>query len=346
MKLLDKDKHLNMLKLMPESLDDLWHLEKIIEPEDIVKGLTSRKIKAEEGRDSFRQIFYIELKVQNIVYDDFTGILRVNGLVLDAKPLEFIELNSFQGIEIKLFEQLVIIKNKWREHHVKMLKKIIQTGALKPYVILLIDDEQADIAILKEFQFELKITIRGMKQGGKIFLQEEKKDKHFQEILIKLRELKTERLILAGPGFVKDDLNEFLKKNNFEGQIFLTHANHVGITGLNDLLADKESQKIFKELEVIQQQTHFDEFLKNLGKNNGLALYGSEQIKQAIQLSAVRTILLTDKFFAKEKEKADFLMTEAENRNAIIKIIPSRSELGEKIDSFNGLIAILRFRPF
>src|SRR3989338_1784170 len=144
MKLLDKDKHLNMLKLMPESLDDLWHLEKIIEPEDIVKGLTSRKIKAEEGRDSLRQIFYIEIKVQNIVYDDFTGILRVNGLVLDAKPLEFIELNSFQGIEIKLFEQLVIIKNKWREHHVKMLKKIIQTGALKPYVTLLIDDEQAD----------------------------------------------------------------------------------------------------------------------------------------------------------------------------------------------------------
>ena len=57
------------------------------------------RIKAEEGRDSFRQIFYIELKVQNIAYDDFTGILRVNGLVLDAKPLEFIELNSFLKVK-------------------------------------------------------------------------------------------------------------------------------------------------------------------------------------------------------------------------------------------------------
>src|SRR3989338_10196500 len=144
MKLLSIDKENNFLKIMPESLDDLWHLEKIIEPEDTLKGLTSRRIKSEEGRESFRQTFFIELKVQNIVYDDFTGILRVNGLVLDAKPLEFIELNSFQGIEIKLFESLIITKNKWREHHVKMLKKIIQTGALKPYVTLLIDDEQAD----------------------------------------------------------------------------------------------------------------------------------------------------------------------------------------------------------
>ena len=44
MKILKIDKQLNQLLVIPENLDDLWHLEKVIEKNDIVAGKTDRKI--------------------------------------------------------------------------------------------------------------------------------------------------------------------------------------------------------------------------------------------------------------------------------------------------------------
>jgi len=48
MKVIFKDLNHGEIKLMPENLDDIWHLYNIIDEEDIVRGLTYR---TEEGQD-------------------------------------------------------------------------------------------------------------------------------------------------------------------------------------------------------------------------------------------------------------------------------------------------------
>ena len=48
MKVIFKDLKHGEIKLMPENLDDIWHLYNIIDEEDIVRGLTYR---TEEGKD-------------------------------------------------------------------------------------------------------------------------------------------------------------------------------------------------------------------------------------------------------------------------------------------------------
>ena len=50
---------------MPETLDDLWHLEKVIEGKDHIFAKTTRKIKGEEGKDAERISMYLELEVEN-----------------------------------------------------------------------------------------------------------------------------------------------------------------------------------------------------------------------------------------------------------------------------------------
>ena len=45
MKIIKIDKKTNEIIVVPENLNDLWHLEKIIDNGDLVKGKTDRKIK-------------------------------------------------------------------------------------------------------------------------------------------------------------------------------------------------------------------------------------------------------------------------------------------------------------
>ena len=67
MKILKVDRKENYIEIVPENLDDFWHLEKVIEKGDIVSGSTTRKIKGkEEGAATRRERLYIEIQVENV----------------------------------------------------------------------------------------------------------------------------------------------------------------------------------------------------------------------------------------------------------------------------------------
>ena len=52
------------IALTPESLDDLWHLERIIEKGDLVSGSSERKVKGEEGRKAERIKVWVEIEAE------------------------------------------------------------------------------------------------------------------------------------------------------------------------------------------------------------------------------------------------------------------------------------------
>ena len=55
MKLLHSNLKKGEIKVLSQSLDDLWYLSNIIEPKDIVQGKTLRKIKTSSSDDKSRE---------------------------------------------------------------------------------------------------------------------------------------------------------------------------------------------------------------------------------------------------------------------------------------------------
>ena len=92
MKVLKIDKKENELVCIPDTLDDLWHLEKIIDKNDLVYGSVDRKIKPKkEGEKAERIKLYVELQVEEAHFQEFSENLRINGIMLSGKPEEYIE---------------------------------------------------------------------------------------------------------------------------------------------------------------------------------------------------------------------------------------------------------------
>ena len=78
MKIIKQDKKEGLIEVLPETLDDLWHLSHIIEVGDKVSSKTTRRIQDNTG-DKLRsdrgvkKTFFLEVKIENITFHLFTG---------------------------------------------------------------------------------------------------------------------------------------------------------------------------------------------------------------------------------------------------------------------------------
>ena len=180
MKIIKIDKKFNQIIVVPEIIDDLWHLEKIIEKNDIIIGKTDRKIKpSKEGEKTIRQNIFVELEVQDAHFQEFSENLKISGVILSGSPKEFIEIHAHQSLDIKTNEKLKIIKKQIKKWHIERLKKAEETTTTEILTIIL-DDEIAELAFINQFSIKKKALIKSNKQG-KMF--EEQKNTFFEEIL-------------------------------------------------------------------------------------------------------------------------------------------------------------------
>ena len=106
MKIVKQDKKEGIVTLVPETLDDLWHLSHIVEVGDSVSSKTTRRIQDNTG-DKLRsdrgvkKTFTLRIDVENITFHIFTGKLRLTGVITKG-PEDLIPLGSHHTVEVKL----------------------------------------------------------------------------------------------------------------------------------------------------------------------------------------------------------------------------------------------------
>ncbi len=342
MRLIKLAREKGLIQLMPETTDDLWHLERIIEPSDLVSGSTTRKIKGQEGEQTKRQKMFIKLRVQEVEFDEFSSILRVHGLIEGGKPEEFIELGAAHSLSIEPGFLLKIEKENLSKRHIERLKKAEKATHSKPVLCVLIDDERADFFELRAFKTQRKGSIKSGK-SGKLFEAGNWQKEFFSKVLAKIKEQNIEQVLIAGPGFTKNDFHEFLKEKDFNGKVFIEGTNSVGITGLNELLKGKRTSKIMEKLQIAMDARLMNELLAEIGKGH-LAEYGPEQVKKAIQMGSVKKLILLDKFFLKNRSEWEELMQLVERSRGEIHIIDSNSSAGKELEGIGMVAALLRFK--
>src|SRR3989344_8498541 len=101
MRILKLDQKNNFFEVVPDNLDDLWHLERIIEPMDTVCAKTERKIKPkEEGMEVTKENVYYEIEAERIEFHESSGHLRILGVIVGGKPPELVEMKAHHALDI------------------------------------------------------------------------------------------------------------------------------------------------------------------------------------------------------------------------------------------------------
>lgn len=346
MKILKIDEKNNFVSIVPEILDDLWHLERILEKDDLVSGSTTRKLKAKEGEEIRRIHMWLQLGVEEVEFHKFSGQLRVSGTIITGKPAEFVEEKSHHTLSFDLGEKIDIQKKKLKKYQIERLEKAQKATHKEKLLTVLLDDEDASFFLLKEFGIDNRGIIRS-KRSGKQIEEGDWKKEYFSEILKKLKEIDSKKIMIAGPGFEKEELKKYLEEKEFLGKerkAFIESTGTAGMQGLQELMKTEKLQKIIEESQILKENKLMEKVMQELGKSSGLVEYGISEVENALNLGAVEELLVLDKSLLENREKIEELMKKCEEIKGNVNIFSAEHEAGKQLDGFGGVIALLRYR--
>ena len=335
------------LKVVPEILDDLWHLEQVIEEGDIVSGITDRKIKGrDDNQKSQRVTLYVSIMVETAAFQEYSGVLKVNGTVTESKPEELAPLKSHQSIDFEPAKEIRIQKKEWKNYQIERLKKAEKATTKLATLLVVFDDETATFGLLKEFDVQAAGSISGRKIGKRFMEKDESKTSYFNDIIQKTKEMKPESIVFAGPGFTKEEFQKYLKEKNqkLANQVYFETTNQTGVTGLSELVKSGTLEKLVHEAQILQDTQTVERFLTEIGRQSGLAEYGFEHVQNAVNEGSVSELLLVDSELASKKKAFENVMKTAENLGAKVHLLHAKTDPGKKILGFGGIVALLRYK--
>jgi len=338
------DQKTRVMELVPEVNDDLWHLERVLEKGDLVSGSTDRKIKPrKEGEKSERIKLFLTVEAEKIDFHRETGNLRVTGSIRAGKPQELVEQGASHSIEIGLGKKVSITKKEMKKFQIQRIEKASKATKQGKLLLVALDDERADFAVLKEFELEKKGSVRSGK-SGKMFGSESSEGDYFKNVMERVQEIGAETIVIAGPGFAKEGLKKWINGKGIKGGFHFASINSVGITGLNELVKGNAIEKVVQEKQLVKDTRMVEAVLEELGKGTGLVEYGFEEVGKAVEAGAVKELLVADSFMLENREKAEQIMANAEKTRSNVHIIDAENEAGKKLSSLGGVAALLRYR--
>ena len=341
----------NDTKVIVETLDDLWYLSNIIDSGDHVGGRTFRKIKIGSSEDRSQKIVkkpvFLKIDVEKVEFHKYSDILRVSGKVLEGK--EDIPKGSYHTFNVEENTTITITKPEWFKYQRQKLEEASKEK--KPDTLICVfDREEAHIALMKKYGFEVVAELKG-EVAKKADVQQPVKN-FYNEIIHSLQEYvkryDIKHIILASPAFWKEELMKNLKDDDLKKRIVSATCSSCDKGAINEVLKRPEVQTVLQQDRISSEIIVVEELLSEISKQ-GSASYGIEETETAANAGAVKSLLVTDSLIQKARQEETFkrinnIMKTADRTEARIFIISSEHDGGRKLDGLGGIAAILRYK--
>lgn len=344
MKILQKDLKHGLVKIKVDSPDDLWYIEGMIEPTDMISGMTERKIKlggSEEKSKISRINVFLKIRVEKITYED---MLRVSGPIVEGP--EDVPKGDYHTFNIEEGTVINIEKEHWTKY---ALKKLDDASKQSSFHVLLVafDREDAIFALLKNNGYEVLLEIKGdvAKKG-----LDEKKNSFYKEIISKMQDYDAKysfnSIILASPAFWKEYLLKDLDDDVLRKKITLATCSSIDGSTINEILKRPELTAVLEKDKSSRESVLIEELLGAISKEN--AAYGINDVRSKIDSGNISVLLISENLIRKARSEKtyaqiDMMMEQAESLNAEIRIISSE-DASKKLDGLSGIACLLRWK--
>lgn len=350
MRIVHQDTKKGIIELFPETLDDLWHLSHIIEPGDLVSSRTTRRIQDTTGERlrsdrGIKKTFFMGIRVESINFHKYTGKLRAKG-VIEKGPEDLVSLGSHHTIDLKLNNSVKIQKERWSRWHKKRIKEAIEASEIPKALVVVIEDDNADIGILRQYGVEYYGPIIGGISGKRMIQKNRQQviNKFYEEIVNTIKKFEgIEGIVIAGPGFGKNDFYQFISQKYADiariSRLESTGAG--GRSGIQEVLQKGILEEMATEGRIAQEIRMMARVLEEIGKGSPLVTYGKKEVKMAAESGAIEELLVIDEFL-REKD-VENIMDLAENLGGKVMVLSSEHDGGKQLHALGGLAALLRY---
>ncbi|GAD51419.1 putative cell division protein [Halarchaeum acidiphilum MH1-52-1] len=338
------------LTLVPESLDDLWHLAYVLEPGDRVSGDTTRRIQRadDQMRDTGgqREPMWIALDIEDVEFHKFANRLRVSGVIDDCSRED--QLGLHHTLNVEEFDEIAVTK-RWKPDQIERVEEAVETADQPEVAIATIEEGEAYIHTVQQYGVEESGTFTGTTGKGEYARGREEL---FAELGQAVERMDPDAVILAGPGFTKQDALDYFDERNmdFVDRVTTVDTSAAGGRGVHEVLKRGAVEEVQAETRIAEESELIDELMERLGTDEPVA-YGIEEVAKAADFGAVETLLVLDERLRKERaDEGDWdvdvndVITSVEQQGGDVTVFSHEFAPGERLRNLGGIAALLRYR--
>jgi len=346
MRIVFKDLKQGEIKLVPENLDDIWHIYNLIEPGDLIRAVTYRtdEQKADKIRSkkSEKKRMKLGIRVEKTNFHEFSDRLRVHGTIEEGPQ----DLGSYHtyNVDAEKMEAFSIIKDQWHHYQLERLEEAVKLRQQPFLIFISLDDDTATIAILRQSGIQ-KLSVIESHRSGKMYDSTPTVNQYFTELITMIQSVKTEQtpLIIIGPGFTREHFVSYGKTHAPElfSNVRSLNTGNAGMNGIQETLKSGVVDQITKENRVVKETQYIEKIFEEI-KKNGLVTYGYDQVAEAIEKGAVELLLIIDALV--RTKEGEIILQNARTTKSDFIIVNSLHEAGKKFEALGGVAALLRFK--
>lgn len=340
MRLISFREDVGTLKVRVENLEDLWALQRIVFAGDIVKAESERKFKPEGGKEGEFKSVMITLRVEKTELDKDSVRLRLLGKIVAGTPEEYVRLNSYHTLNIGPDSVLQVSKSKWHGYLMDVVKNAVAESKRPRLGVVVVDDEKALPAYLLGYGIEFRNEIYSRlskRMDQKEFKERERK--YFDEILGIVKDMKVDTVVIAGPGFTKDDIKAYAEESgalkDSRKSIVFESASNAERSAVYELIKGEKIAKLLRRERISREFGLMERFLQGLG--DGTSKYGADNVSAAIDEGTGMILVNDSELGSKSVEE---VLEKAEKRRLAIEVFNASDEAGAQLGSFKGIACI------
>jgi protein pelota len=329
------------ITLLPESLDDLWHLKHLISRGDLVFALTQRKVAAiaDKARPEKMEKKTVRLgvKVEDIEFHMYSNWLRLHGRIASG-----MDVGSYHTLNIEVGTDLSILKYHWRPDLLARIDEAVAESLRPRVVIALIEEGEATIGVLRQFGVQTAAEIR---QGSGKGSGEDTRSGFLRDVAAALEKTAQggAEVILAGPGFTKEDLKKVIDSSypDLAERMAMDDTSSIGRSGFQEVLRRGAVKSVLESSRIAREAKFIEDLFREIA-TDGKAAYGMKEVQTAVNFGAVESLLVLDELA--RRGSAEAIMRDVAAARGKVVIFSSEFEPGDRLLSLGGVAALLRFK--
>jgi protein pelota len=341
----------NALLVIPEDADDIFTLRRVIENGDSIIADTSRVIKqvTEYGRPDRgeRVKVRVSLRAEQSELDAAVDRLRVTGTITETDN-ELVSKGTGHSLSIQAGDKIVIDKGRrWQDYELKMLNKSGVGGA---FMLVAIDTQEAAVAKVSGTHVKVIPNIYSGQSGKRYQTKNNPSiDTFFTDIGKTVASIYSEgdTVLIFGPGETRRRFfNSLASKSEVpkESIKLVEGVDVAGEDGIFVFLRSSAMKEAMGASKLASVSSMLDKVMLMVNRGEQKFAMGLKEVSEAAGLKAIDTAVFSDSIFTTSNEdEVVRMLNSIESYGAKTFAVDSSTDIGLRVSSLGGIVAILRY---
>jgi protein pelota len=331
----------NTLKVQADLFDDLYLLQRILAPGDIIESRSFRRYKSLEGDKGEQKEVFLTINMEKSELDKNASRLRITGKIINGRPEEFVKLNSYHTISVAPGDVISISKQLWKDYIIRRIKEAVADTKKVRFGAIALDDEKATAANIHGYGIDVTSEIYShLSKRMSTADYEKARNAYFNELISIIKNMDVDMVLVAGPGFTRENFRKYIEAMNIsiDKKLLYVPASDAERSGIREAMQDEAVAKFFEHEHTKKEFHLFNMFMNALHLD--LSFYGVEQVKEALANYTIGVVLVNDTVL--NEPSIQEILDIADMQHVSIEIFNASDEAGMQLSGFKDIAGIAK----